>query len=82
MLLALVGGLEKSFVEIRVLVLGWFGCWQVYCLFTVGECIVCVYVDSVLVCVRGYCFGVLRYFFLRVYVCMYAYVCVYLCPFE
>lgn len=33
--LALVGGLEDSFVVIGVLVLWRFGCWRLYCLFTI-----------------------------------------------
>ena len=52
-------GLEKSFVVVRVLGLGLFGRWQMYCLFTIGKRIVCVRA-AVFWCVCWYCFGVLR----------------------
>lgn len=66
-----VSGFGRGIHEIILLFVGlMLWCWCLYYLFTIGKYIVSVCADSVLVCVRGYCFCVLRCFFLRVYVCM------------
>ena len=74
-------GIREKFCGSVVLVLGWFWRWQVYCLFTVGKCIVCVCCDVLSTRVRVYV-GV----FVRACECvrvqMYVYVSVYLCQFE
>lgn len=52
------GGFMNNFGMFWGLVFWWFGCWCLYCLFTISRCIVLCALGIVLICVCVYCFSV------------------------